>query len=411
MKPGQLISYLAVALAATLLVVAGVFAGWHTATPNAAALRRELLEGVVPAAAHEQLRVRVARQDLIIAELAEESKEMGASVSETQRSAKIVQSTVDGMGARLQAVEGALSEEQEEGARRQMQGAEPEPEPAQGQYVIQIKRDVVPVRTQRCGGPGSTTADGHFDMSRCGDPAWERCHREACVGYNGDHSGGKGGNGHRRAQTGMCTTEDFATRTAEIHAECCDEPGEDCAGGTPHTCNAGCAAAFLPFWADCRSALGEDRGQFEAAVALCEASVTSVSLAEQLNVQCTDGTPAADCVPMCSPSLHGFLMLLNINGEDTKLSCELHHALYSWVGAATDGGYLGSDFQAFFSAVVSGAAGVYVGMLVEDAGISTDLTVTPGQIVSVTGDPSLPQPPAWCVRVACSPSAHALCVA
>ena len=67
------------------------------------------------------------------------------------------------------------------------------------------------------------------------------------------------------------------------------------------------------------------------------------------------------------------------------------------MGAATDGGYLGSDFQAFFSAVVSGAAGVYVGMLVEDAGISTDLTVTPGQIVSVTGDPSLPQPPAWCV--------------
>ena len=61
----------------------------------------------------------------------------------------------------------------------------------------------------------------------------------------------------------------------------------------------------------------------------------------------------------------------------------------------TDGGYLGADFEAFFSAVVSGAAGIYVGMLVEDAGISTDLVVRPGQDVSVSGDRSLAQPPLW----------------
>eukprot|EP01045_Picozoa_sp_COSAG04_P042328 COSAG04_NODE_13318_length_611_cov_0.986328_1_plen_195_part_10 len=96
------------------------------------------------------------------------------------------------------------------------------------------------------------------------------------------------------------------------------------------------------------------------------------------------------------------------------MSCELHHELYSWIGGAvrvvspsccclcslfshafglsqSDGGYLGSDFQAFFSAVVSGAAGVYVAMLVEDAGIGTDLVVTPGQSVSVVGDLSLPR--------------------
>ena len=34
-------------------------------------------------------------------------------------------------------------------------------------------------------------------------------------------------------------------------------------------------------------------------------------------------------------------------------------------------------------------------MLLEDAGISTALTITPGQIVSVTGDRSLPQAPLW----------------
>ncbi len=53
--------------------------------------------------------------------------------------------------------------------------------------------------------------------------------------------------------------------------------------------------------------------------------------------------------------------------------------------AQTDGGYLGSDFLAFFSAVVSGAAGVYVGRLTEDAGIRTELVIHPEQLVSVTG--------------------------
>ena len=54
----------------------------------------------------------------------------------------------------------------------------------------------------------------------------------------------------------------------------------------------------------------------------------------------------------------------------------------------TDGGYLGPDIHTFVSAVFSGAAGVYIFMLDRDAGISALLTVTPGQSVSVTGDPS-----------------------
>ncbi len=61
----------------------------------------------------------------------------------------------------------------------------------------------------------------------------------------------------------------------------------------------------------------------------------------------------------------------------------------------TDGGYLGLDFQTFFSAVVSGAPGVYVAALVEDAGIETDMVVRPGQRVSIGSDPSLPQPARW----------------
>ena len=63
-----------------------------------------------------------------------------------------------------------------------------------------------------------------------------------------------------------------------------------------------------------------------------------------------------------------------------------------------DGGYVGADFATFFSAVVSGAAGLYVVMLVEDAGIGIDLIVTPGQTVSVLGDPSV-SAPAWCALI------------
>lgn len=59
------------------------------------------------------------------------------------------------------------------------------------------------------------------------------------------------------------------------------------------------------------------------------------SVAEQINVHCTDDSLSTkDCIPECGASVHGFLLLLNIEGNDSKLSCELHRGLYSWVGAA-----------------------------------------------------------------------------
>ena len=78
-------------------------------------------------------------------------------------------------------------------------------------------------------------------------------------------------------------------------------------------------------------------------------------------MQCTDGTAAEDCIPECNAARHGFILLLNLDGDDTNLSCNLAHGLYSWMGAASEGGYLGADdAQSFFSAVVSGAAIVHV---------------------------------------------------
>ena len=113
---------------------------------------------------------------------------------------------------------------------------------------------------------------------------------------------------------------------------------------------------------------------------------------------CPTGVPADHCIPMCEAKTNGYLLLLNLDGEDTKLTCELHHLLYSWIGGAADGGYIAgaiADTQAFFSAVVSGAAGFYLATLLSDAGISTDLTIQPGQSVVVSGDQSLAAAPAW----------------
>ena len=86
-----------------------------------------------------------------------------------------------------------------------------------------------------------------------------------------------------------------------------------------------------------------------------------------------------DCVPWCDEALHGDQLLLSLAGNDAKFTCEFRNGLHSWVGPATDGGYLGADFATFFSSVVSGAAGLYTVTLAEDAGIGTDLVIEPGQ--------------------------------
>ena len=195
-------------------------------------------------------------------------------------------------------------------------------------------------RAQRTGGAEAaqiitieTTAvtcpasSGRFGLTECQDPAFERCHHAACVPIL---------QGHRRMQAAdpqSCTAQTLPARTAAVNAACC--PGDGCLDGHPDTCSAACAGAFLPWWRDCEVSLGKNGRQFEPTVELCEvAGGTEVSIAQQLGVECTDGTSTADCVPECSEELHGFLLLLNIAGDDSKLSCELHHGFYSWVGAA-----------------------------------------------------------------------------
>ena len=77
------------------------------------------------------------------------------------------------------------------------------------------------------------------------------------------------------------------------------------------------------------------------------------------------------------------------------MTCNKMGQLFSWQGQASLGGYIGEDFEAFFSSVVSGAAGTYLTTLLADAGISTGLTIQPGQAVVVSGGQSLAAAPAW----------------
>ena len=114
----------------------------------------------------------------------------------------------------------------------------------------------------------------------------------------------------------------------------------------------------------------------------------------QYHAECTS-VDVASCVPECNAEHHGYELLATIDGTDTKFSCNLAHGLYSWMGAASEGGYLGSDSASFFSAVVSGAAGSYIVTLTADAGIGTDLTIRAGQAVDISGDPGLAVVPCW----------------
>ncbi len=286
-------------------------------------------------AAHADLKAEWSRKvvlteervEAIVAERVELT--LGASVPEPVQS-----SVFEDMAARTDTLESTLAELQHtlqqyhdtpaptQSTRPRLQGWEPEPEPEPEQG--EVARIIKPVtETVRCGGPGTTTSNGHFDSSRCEEPAFALCHQEACD---------EGSKGRRTQSVRACKPSDLERRITEINSRCCDEADEDCGQGYPSVCNTGCAEVFLPFMAECQSALGGS-SQFEPAVALCEAT-SAPSLAEQLNVRCTDGTVDGDCVPTCSDKYHGFLMLLNIDGDDTKLSCELQHGLYSWLGAA-----------------------------------------------------------------------------
>jgi hypothetical protein len=209
-----------------------------------------------------------------------------------------------------------------------------------------------------------------------------------------------GADGHRRLRVLAeveCSKAYIKKQTNRINVECCDEPSEICSGGNIGICNEGCAALVNPLWAACQAELGPAAAVLAAAADRCSAPPppAGVHAVKQIFVTCPANAIAANCVPRCEPETNGDLLLLNMDGDDTKLTCELHQDKYSWVGSSADGGYYGSDALTFFAAVRTGAAGTYILDLGEDAHFRTDIVIGLGQSVVITGDPNLPAPLAW----------------
>eukprot|EP01046_Picozoa_sp_COSAG06_P020235 COSAG06_NODE_1475_length_9337_cov_6.585733_3_plen_159_part_00 len=109
----------------------------------------------------------------------------------------------------------------------------------------------------------------------------------------------------------------------------------DCA--LPTACpSEACAATFLDFYDDCGGELGEQLDQYTSLYESCHGMRQgSSSIAMQLGVECTEeGVSDGECIPECNTEVHGFLLLLNVDGNDLKYSCQLHHTMYSWIGGA-----------------------------------------------------------------------------
>eukprot|EP01043_Picozoa_sp_COSAG02_P018612 COSAG02_NODE_873_length_16302_cov_113.473616_15_plen_884_part_00 len=207
--------------------------------------------------------------------------------------------------------------------------------------------------------------------------------------------------GRRRAQARACDFGLLPSRMAEVSAHCCDEPGEDCSGpgGVPTSCNQDCATVTHQFWQDCETELDKHlRASFHDLVRQCqdaEVERAGFSDAHQLQLTCNDASATTTCIPTCNADLHGDLLLANIDGEDSKYSCELHHTLYSWIGGGSDGGYLGEDAVAFLSSLLSGAPGAYRLIVTRDADISTNVVIKPGMDVHIVGSIALESLPSW----------------
>eukprot|EP01049_Picozoa_sp_SAG25_P012881 SAG25_NODE_1851_length_2258_cov_28.327930_2_plen_599_part_00 len=312
--------------------------------------------------------------------------------------------------ARLGDAEGKLLRHEEAAAATQLRRAQEAPPPAPTNASTTVKmyhrkfhrRPTVP-----CAGPGEQNGECPAQCD-CTPTPWPDCDPTPRCG-DGDGAATSQPHEHRRAQD-VCEASDLVSGVTEISRTCCDEPTEDCSSGEPKSCNPGCAAVVLSFWTDCQAPFSrtntpEAVATFQRVVRKCqhaESPEQKRSLAERFNLVCSAGEDTGECdVPACTEHTHGYQLLATIDGEDSTLICQLHHGLYSWLGPAAEGSYIGQDARTLVMAVISGAGGPFQLWLEEnDAGIDVDLTVQPSQRVAISGDPAVandggPAAPRW----------------
>ena len=95
---------------------------------------------------------------------------------------------------------------------------------------------------------------------------------------------------------------------------------------------------LVPFFQDCAVKMGADAESIREAVALCPtgpAAPTSTATAVLLfSAKCPPGVVLDSCIPNCDESTNGDVLLLNQDGSDMRLLCEMQNFLFSWIGAA-----------------------------------------------------------------------------
>ena len=123
----------------------------------------------------------------------------------------------------------------------------------------------------------------------------------------------EGGGSHRRRQLqndpknpGHCALQEMTQQTAEVNAQCCGTDDGMCSSGIPTTCDAGCAAVFVPFWDQCGAAFADGGVDFLGVLALCEERKRGYmcACAEGWNgIDCEQAPPAppAPPTPTCVP--------------------------------------------------------------------------------------------------------------
>jgi hypothetical protein len=135
------------------------------------------------------------------------------------------------------------------------------------------------------------------------EPETDPCASAPCQhGGTCSVSDGPGG-GHRRVQDGQCTLAQFNAQAPALNSVCCTDPGESCSEGMPASCDAECAAVFLPLVDSCGNVLSqflEPKAQ-QSLVAQCQAS-RGLAATGSYRCTCASGWSGENCATGVAPS-------------------------------------------------------------------------------------------------------------